>query len=156
MEEWSQVELWKQALFNPIIRIRVRPKGSLFSNGRWCLMPKERKKVLCMDAQRHAEYYGMQPVLIELYHRSWGENFTGLMDLILSRTTSSGISEHQSKRRKLHSRNRQQKHQWHRVFTARNSCRESEVYCHRKSARIPPKAGKTQRHSETKTEKPDR
>ena len=26
----------------------------------------------------------------------------------------------------------------------------SEVYCHRKSARIPPKAGKTQRHSETK------
>ena len=63
---------------------------------------------------------------------------------------SSGISEHQSKRRKLHSRNRQQKHQWHRVFTARNSCRESEVYCHRKSARIPPKAGKTQRHSETK------
>mgnify|MGYP001661822658 CR=1 FL=1 len=34
MEEWSQVELWKQALFNPIIRIRVRPKGSLFSNGR--------------------------------------------------------------------------------------------------------------------------
>ena len=32
----------------------------------------------------------------------------------------------------------------------RNSCRESEVYCHRKSARIPPKAGKTQRHSETK------
>ena len=23
-------------------------------------MPKERKKVLCMDAQRHAEYYGMQ------------------------------------------------------------------------------------------------
>lgn len=36
------------------------------------------------------------------------------------------------------------------MFTARNSCRESEVYCHRKSARIPPKAGKTQRHSETK------
>ena len=23
-------------------------------------MTKERKKVLCMDAQRHAEYYGMQ------------------------------------------------------------------------------------------------
>ena len=22
-------------------------------------MPKERKKVLCMDAQRHAEYYGI-------------------------------------------------------------------------------------------------
>ena len=49
-------------------------------------MPKERKKVLCMDAQRHAEYYGMQPVFDELYHRSLeGENFTDLMDLILSR-----------------------------------------------------------------------
>lgn len=30
-------------------------------------MPKERKKVLCMDAQRHAEYYGMQQTFDELY-----------------------------------------------------------------------------------------
>ena len=66
-------------------------------------MPKK-NKTLCVDDLRHAEYYGMQPVFDELYHRSLeGENFTDLMDLIL-----------------------------------------------RKSARIPPKAGKTQRHSETK------
>ena len=30
-------------------------------------MPKERKKVLCMDAQRHAEYYGVQQTFDELY-----------------------------------------------------------------------------------------
>ena len=29
-------------------------------------MPKERKKVLCMDAQRHAEYYGMQQTFDEM------------------------------------------------------------------------------------------
>ena len=33
-------------------------------------MPKERKKVLCMDAQRHAEYYGMQQTFDELYAKS--------------------------------------------------------------------------------------
>lgn len=43
-------------------------------------------KTLCVDDLRHAEYYGMQPVFDELYHRSLeGENFTDLMDLILSR-----------------------------------------------------------------------
>ena len=48
-------------------------------------MPKERKKVLCMDAQRHAEYYGMQRTLTKLYAKSkGGETFTGLMELILS------------------------------------------------------------------------
>jgi len=44
MEEWSQVELWKQALFNPIIRIRVRPKGSLFQTGGDALCQKKGKK----------------------------------------------------------------------------------------------------------------
>ena len=44
-------------------------------------MPKERKKVLCMDAQRHAEYYGMQRTFDELYAKSKaGETFTGLME----------------------------------------------------------------------------
>ena len=48
-------------------------------------MPKK-NKTLCVDDLRHAEYYGMQPVFDELYHRSLeGENFTDLMDLILSR-----------------------------------------------------------------------
>ena len=48
-------------------------------------MPKERKKVLCMDAQRHAEYYGMQRTFDELYAKSKaGETFTGLMKLVLS------------------------------------------------------------------------
>ena len=48
-------------------------------------MPKERKKVLCMDAQRHAEYYGMQRTFDELYAKSKaGETFTGLMELVLS------------------------------------------------------------------------
>ena len=48
-------------------------------------MPKERKKVLCMDAQRHAEYYGMQRTFDELYAKSkGGEIFTGLMELVLS------------------------------------------------------------------------
>lgn len=28
-------------------------------------MPKERKKVLCMDAQRHAEYYGIVGGVLE-------------------------------------------------------------------------------------------
>ena len=48
-------------------------------------MPKK-NKTLCVDDLRHAEYYDMQPVFDELYHRSLeGENFTDLMDLILSR-----------------------------------------------------------------------
>ena len=48
-------------------------------------MPKERKKVLCMDAQRHAEYYGMQQTFDELYAKSKaGEVFNGLMELVLS------------------------------------------------------------------------
>ena len=51
-------------------------------------MPKK-NKTLCVDDLRHAEYYGMQPVFDELYHRSLvGENFTNLMDLILSRDNS--------------------------------------------------------------------
>ena len=48
-------------------------------------MPKEREKVLCMDAQRHAEYYGMQQTFDELYAKSKaGEVFNGLMELVLS------------------------------------------------------------------------
>ena len=48
-------------------------------------MPKERKKVLCMDAQRHAEYYGVQQTFDELYAKSKaGEVFNGLMELVLS------------------------------------------------------------------------
>lgn len=46
-------------------------------------MPKE--KNLCMDAQRHAEYYGMQQTFDELYAKSKaGETFSNLMELILS------------------------------------------------------------------------
>lgn len=48
-------------------------------------MPKERKKRLCMDAQRHAEYYGMQQVFDTLYAKSKaGDTFTGLMEQILN------------------------------------------------------------------------
>ena len=48
-------------------------------------MPKKSKN-LCVDDFRHAEYYGMQPVFDELYRRSLdGDNFTDLMDIILSR-----------------------------------------------------------------------
>lgn len=48
-------------------------------------MPKERKKRLCMDAQRHAEYYGMQQVFDTLYAKSKaGNTFTSLMEQILS------------------------------------------------------------------------
>ena len=43
-------------------------------------MPKERKKLLCMDAQRYAEYYGMQQTFDDLYAKSKsGENLTELM-----------------------------------------------------------------------------
>ena len=48
-------------------------------------MPK-RKKNLCVDSLRHAEYYDMQPTFDSLYQRSRnGEDFTQLMQLILSR-----------------------------------------------------------------------
>ena len=48
-------------------------------------MPKKSKN-LCVDELRHAEYYGMQPVFDELYHRSLeGDNLTELMDIILGR-----------------------------------------------------------------------
>ena len=48
-------------------------------------MPKE-KKNLCVDSLRHAEYYDMQSVFDNLYHKSkMGEDFTNLMELILDR-----------------------------------------------------------------------
>lgn len=48
-------------------------------------MPKERKKSLCMDAMRHAEYYGMQQAFDELYAQSKAGNvFSNLMEKILS------------------------------------------------------------------------
>ena len=56
-------------------------------------MPKK-NKTLCVDDLRHAEYYGMQPVFDELYHRSLeGENFTDLMDLILSLQNTGSFKE---------------------------------------------------------------
>ncbi len=50
-------------------------------------MPRKKsEKLLCIDALRHAEYYGMQKLFDNLYARSVkGEKFTNLMDLILSR-----------------------------------------------------------------------
>ncbi len=48
-------------------------------------MPKEKTKFLCMDTQRHAEYYGMQQTFDELYAQSkHDEVFSNLMELILS------------------------------------------------------------------------
>ena len=48
-------------------------------------MPTERKKSLCMDAMRHAEYYGMQQTFDELYTQSKAGNvFPNLMEKILS------------------------------------------------------------------------
>lgn len=48
-------------------------------------MPKERKKSLCMDTLRHAEYYGMLQTFDDLYGKSKsGEKFPNLMELILS------------------------------------------------------------------------
>ena len=48
-------------------------------------MPKEKTKPLCMDTQRHAEYYGMQQAFDELYARSkHDEVFSNLMELVLS------------------------------------------------------------------------
>lgn len=47
-------------------------------------MPKE--KVLCVNDLRHAEYYGMQGILDDLYERSkQGEQFHQLMEIILSK-----------------------------------------------------------------------
>lgn len=50
-------------------------------------MPKEKKKkLLCVDDLRHAEYYGMQEIFDNLYAKSKvGEKFIDLMDVILSR-----------------------------------------------------------------------
>ena len=50
-------------------------------------MPKEKtEKLRCVDGIRHAEYYGMQETLDELYAKAKaGENFVDLMDIILSR-----------------------------------------------------------------------
>lgn len=50
-------------------------------------MPKEKtQKLLCVENLRHAEYYGMQEAFDNLYAKSKaGDNFTDLMDLILSR-----------------------------------------------------------------------
>lgn len=48
-------------------------------------MPKEKTKPLCMDTQRHAEYYGMQQTFDELYARSkHDEVFSNLIELVLS------------------------------------------------------------------------
>lgn len=47
---------------------------------------KKTEKVLCVDSQRYAEYYGLQSLFDNLYARSkQGEYFTNLMDIILSR-----------------------------------------------------------------------
>lgn len=50
-------------------------------------MPKKKQeKLLCVEALRHSEYYGMQEIFDDLYAKSAaGEEFTDLMDLILSR-----------------------------------------------------------------------
>ncbi len=49
-------------------------------------MTNKQQKQLCVDDLRHAEYYQMQEVFDELYHKSQnGECFTDLMKLILSR-----------------------------------------------------------------------
>ena len=50
-------------------------------------MPKKKQeKILCVEALRHSEYYGMQEIFDDLYAKSAaGEKFTDLMDLILSR-----------------------------------------------------------------------
>lgn len=50
-------------------------------------MPKKKEqKLLCVEALRHSEYYGMQDIFDDLYAKSTaGEKFTDLMDLILSR-----------------------------------------------------------------------
>ena len=83
-------------------------------------MPGEAKS-LCVDDLRHAEYYGMQPVFDELYRKSKsGEIFTNLMEIILRRENI--------------------------LLRSRG---ESEVYCHRESARLPAQTGQTQRHPET-------
>ncbi len=47
---------------------------------------KKQEKLLCVEALRHSEYYGMQNIFDDLYTRSKnGEKFTDLMKLILSR-----------------------------------------------------------------------
>lgn len=47
---------------------------------------QSKKKMLCVDDLRHAEYYGMQKVFDDLYARSEkGKVFTNLIEIILSR-----------------------------------------------------------------------
>lgn len=47
---------------------------------------KKREKLLCVEALRHSEYYGMQATFDSLYARSSaGEKFTSLMEMVLSR-----------------------------------------------------------------------
>lgn len=47
---------------------------------------KKREKLLCVEALRHSEYYGMQATFDNLYARSSaGEKFTSLMEMVLSR-----------------------------------------------------------------------
>ena len=49
-------------------------------------MPYAKKKNLCVDDLRHAEYYGMQAIYDELYQKSLnGDSFPNLMSIILSR-----------------------------------------------------------------------
>ena len=50
-------------------------------------MPKKKQeKLLCVEALRHSEYYGMQEIFDDLYAKSAaGEKFTDLMELILLR-----------------------------------------------------------------------
>lgn len=50
-------------------------------------MPKKKEqKLLCVEALRHSEYYGVQEIFDDLYAKSAaGEKFTDLMGLILSR-----------------------------------------------------------------------
>ena len=50
-------------------------------------MPKKKQeKLLCVEALRHSEYYGMQEIFDDLYAKSAaGENFPDLMELILFR-----------------------------------------------------------------------
>lgn len=47
---------------------------------------KKREKLLCVEALRHSEYYGMQATFDNLYARSSaGEKFTNLMKMVMSR-----------------------------------------------------------------------
>ena len=77
MEEWSQVELWKQVLFNPIIRIRVRPKGSLFQTGGDALCQKKGKKSCVYKAECKA----VSKLMDELKSTLDGDQYTRIEEL---------------------------------------------------------------------------